>query len=239
LGQNLSEINKTQLDIERAEDRGIIHRDYAAHYFRWSYALRWIDYQSTVLDLGCANGMLAQVLYVNKYKPKLYAGIDVRWGVLEQIKERHVNFPVELHNLDLRHKQIPYPDKTFSNIVSFEMIEHITAEWLPHILEEAKRVLKDDGVFLLSTPNFNGSAAANHIHEYKEAELRGYLEKFFKIAHQFGTFASKPDIYPVLTESERQIYDRLWDYYDNNVMSNIFAPLYPHQSRNILWILTK
>jgi len=240
MGSKLSEpVNKTQLDIERAEDRGIIHRDYAAHYFRWSFALRYIDYQSKVLDIGCANGMLAQVLYVNKYKPKLYVGIDIRPNVLQAIRERKVNFPVETRCIDLRVKDIPFDAETFDTEVSFEMVEHITPNYLNHILVEASRVLKPDGRFLLSTPNFNGSAAANHVHEFREEELRGYLEKVFDVVNQFGTFASKPDIYQVLTEAERSIYDRLWNYYDNNVMSNIFAPLYPHHSRNILWVLKK
>ena len=232
-------VNKTQLDIERAEDRGIIHRDYAAHYFRWSFALRHIPYMSKVLDLGCANGMLAQVLYVNKFRPEIYVGVDIRPNVLRAIAERKVNFPVETHCLDLRKSTLPYADGFFDREICFEMVEHITPNYLPHILKEARRVLDDAGTFLLSTPNFNGGAAANHIHEFREEELKDYLETEFSIEAKYGTFASKPDIYPHLSDAERAIYDRLWGYYDNNVMSNIFAPLYPHYSRNILWILKK
>jgi 2-polyprenyl-3-methyl-5-hydroxy-6-metoxy-1,4-benzoquinol methylase len=232
-------INKTQLDVEKAEERGIIHRDYAAHYFRWSFALRYVKYQQNVLDVGCANGMLAQVLYVNKYKPKIYVGIDIRGEPLADILRRGVNFPVKTHRLDVRTNRIPYIDNAFHVVTCFEMVEHFMPEYLDHVLSEIKRVLREDGVFLLSTPNFNGSAAANHIHEYTEEELYGYIGKHFQIENQFGTFASQSDILPVLSESEAELFFKLEKYYDSNVMSNIFAPLYPHQSRNILWVLRK
>ena len=235
----MSEINKTQLDIERAEDRGIIHRDYAAHYFRWSFVLKYLKYQQSILDLGCANGMLAQVLYVNKFKPSLYIGIDIRFNVLKDLESRKVNFPVKTHCIDLRHNSIPYDDKTFDRITCFEMVEHFMPGHLPRVLAEAKRVLKDDGVMLLSTPNFNGQKAANHVHEYTETELGYELVKHFRVKNQFGTFASKSDVYWKLDEHEQNVYDRLREYYDSNVMSNIFAPLHPHESRNILWILQK
>lgn len=235
----MSEINKTQLDVEKATDRGIIHRDYAAHYFRWSFALRYIRYQENVLDVGCANGMLAQILYVNKYKPKVYVGIDIRGNSLAEILRRGVNFPVRTHCIDVRSARIPYIDNAFDTVCCFEMIEHFMPEYLPHVFEEIKRVLRPTGVFLLSTPNFNGSSAGNHIHEYTEGELMKYVQKYFIIEGQYGTFASQTDILPVLSKCELDVFHNLNMYYDSNVMSNIFAPLHPHESRNILWVLKK
>ena len=31
------------------------------------------------------------------------------------------------------------------------------------------------------------------------------------------------------------VFDRLRDYYDSNYLATIFAPLYPHRARNVLW----
>ncbi|MBI2005365.1 MAG: class I SAM-dependent methyltransferase [Candidatus Aenigmarchaeota archaeon] len=235
----MAEINKTQLDIERAEDRGIIYRDYAAHFFRWSFALRFIDYQKKVLDVGSGNGMLAQVLYVNKFKPKLYAAIDIRKKALDEIQSRKLNFPIEPHNIDIRKENIPYENDYFDVITFFEVAEHFEKNYLEFAMSEIKRVLASNGTLLMSTPNFNGSQAANHIHEYTEEELRETIEKFFVIKKQFGTFSSKKDIYPNLNPSEKIVYDSLTEYYDYNAMSVIFAPLYPKLSRNILWVLHK
>lgn len=233
-------INKTQLYIEKAEERGIIHRDYGAHFFRWSFALNFVERDMKILDLGSGDGMLAQVLYVNKYKPSEYIAIDIKDKTLDIVKSRKTNFPIRAICQDVRKQKLPFNDKYFDRIFCFEMIEHFEKDYLPFVLSEVNRVLKDDGIFLLSTPNYDGiHKAANHIHEYTEEELEIILKQFFNIKNKFGTFASKSDIYPKLTIEERSIYDKLHKYYDSNAMSTIFAPLYPSQSRNILWVMNK
>jgi hypothetical protein len=108
------------------------------------------------------------------------------------------------------------------------------------MLEDINRCVKPDGVVLLSTPNFDGShIAANHIHEYREKELQEHLEKYFVVKKKFGTFASQKDIKEVLKPEELKTWEKLREYYDVNMFSVLFAPLYPSHSRNIMWILGK
>ena len=65
----------------------------------------------------------------------------------------------------------------------------------------------------------------------------------FKIAKNFGTFASQKDIEPILYETGKSdltiAYEYLKDYYDSNVLSCLFAPLLPRYSRNVLWVCQK
>ena len=42
-----------------------------------------------------------------------------------------------------------------------------------------------------------------------------------------------------MTDNEREMFDRLNEYYDSNLVSNIMAPLFPKYSRNCLWVLKK
>ena len=81
--------------------------------------------------------------------------------------------------------QLPFADATFDTVVAFEVIEHLP-DW-PKLLLEVRRVLKSDGVFLVSTPNkiiyseTRGDAGPNpfHEHEFEYAEFRAALTTFF------------------------------------------------------------
>jgi hypothetical protein len=59
----------------------------------------------------------------------------------------------------------------------------------------------------------------------------------FDIERVYGTFASQKDYKKLLTPGQREVFEALNEYYDANLISNIFAPMFPAQSRNCLWHL--
>jgi len=65
-------------------------------------------------------------------------------------------------------------------IVSFETIEHILD--YQTFLKEIKRVLRTNGLFILSTPNDIEFPESNHfhVHEFEEKELTSLVKKYFK-----------------------------------------------------------
>jgi len=215
-------INKTALDIEKALERGIVHRDYIAHCLRWNFVLKFAKRGMKILDVGCGNGMLAQVLYSNKYKPALYVGIDIRSSVIKKMLERKTNFPKIGYVMDIRFGinrlgDIEREEGFFDLITCFEVIEHFEVQYIEHVLKEMNRLLKPGGVLLLSTPNYDGvHKASNHIHEYREGELEGFLGKYFTIERKVGTFASQKDILPVMSGSETYIFNLLKQWFDSN-----------------------
>lgn len=77
-------------------------------------------------------------------------------------------------------ESIPQPDNNFDVVVSFETIEHIKN--YKKFVEEVKRILKTDGVFIVSTPNDLEFPEGNHfhLHEFTEDELKSLLKKYFK-----------------------------------------------------------
>jgi len=89
---------------------------------------------------------------------------------------------------------LPFGDNRFDVYVSFENIEHLGD--VPQYLAEAKRVLKPEGVFLVSTPNrrvtnprlrrdqkpFN----PYHVREYQPEELLTELSAFFPKCELFA-----------------------------------------------------
>lgn len=235
--------------IERiALPRGQIHRDYIAHCLRWSYVLRQVKIGMKIIDVGCGSFPLLKALYSNKLKPAVYLGVDIRKSVIEKMLKFKTNFPVLGFTLDIRTDLLPpapgnnghggdYRD--YDIAVCLEVVEHFEDKYIDHVLSEIRRVLRTGGLLLLSTPNFNGSAAKNHIHEYTIDELAKHIWKYFTVEKMIGTFASQKDIEPVLSPAEREVYEELKSWFKPEIISVMFASMHPKESRNILWVCRK
>ena len=66
-----------------------------------------------------------------------------------------------LFKKDVRHNalsRLPWNDNTIEKIQSQDVFEHIHFEKLPNVLNDIFRVLKPNGVFRLSLPDYNSSA---------------------------------------------------------------------------------
>lgn len=247
----------TYLSIDLAEERMLIHRDYLGHCFRWSHAARLIGtsqrYRSArVLDVGCGCEVpLGKLLYSNRFIPQAYCGIDARQNMVwPEMIERGISSG-KLTNWSLISgdaSAINEADIGFipNFVVSFEVVEHIEADVRIRLLKNLHQLCEDGTTFLLSTPNYDSrmGPASNHVDETTHVCLGSMLEACgWKIVHQYGTFASIRDYRDRLTaeygESGERIFNGLREYYDSNVLATIFAPLFPEQSRNILWEVKK
>ncbi len=97
----------------------------------------------TVLDIGCGVGELIELLQDLGYTAM---GVD---GNSEQVKIVK-SLGVDAHEADLE-QGLPFADGSFDVATCMEVIEHIArAEAL---LGEIRRILRDGGFLLLSTPN--------------------------------------------------------------------------------------
>ena len=140
-------------------------------------------------------------------------------------------------------------------LTCFEVLEHVTPEHCRRMLKHFLKLTSQDCHYFISTPCWNGSAAENHINEMTFAALGSLVEDVgFHIESVYGTFASISDYKDKLDDvgfydkktgehidhiDLRPVFDALRNYYDTNVLSVIFAPLFPEQSRNCLWHLTR
>ena len=222
-----------------------VHRDYAAHFFRWGFVFKTIDYQKTrVLDLGCGQECpLARVLSFRMAAvPGFWVGVDLNkipkpfksaWAVVKDdfsFIDRHVELVDE------------YGAESFDLVTCFEMIEHMHPEDGVKLLQNAADLTAPDGRMYLSTPVYNGKKmAANHLHEYKIDELEQLIVGTgrWEVERRFGTFASWNEIKKVMTKNERELYEELNQYYDHEVLSCFLSPKYPDASRNNVWVLKK
>ena len=236
----MSTINKTQLHLDRAEERQIVHRDYLAHCLRWSHIVRNAKMGETILDLGCADAPLAMMFYVNKFKPKKYVGVDIRPAVITQNQTKIFNFECNFLCLNLLEQfdQVPHDD--YSIITCLEVIEHVERDEAVKLLKNiVSTMLRNESTLYLSTPCFNGEKAANHVYEWTYQELKELLESLFQVVAVHGTFCSQRDVKPVFNEHEAWVFDQLHAYYDSNLLSILLAPLHPDRARNCLWTLRR
>ncbi len=233
-------INKTHLSINKAEERGFLHRDYIAHCHRWTYVVKWMlrkkNYKSSdIVDIGCGKEIpLAKTLYSSKIIPRSYVGVDV--NKLE-LTMNFGKFPIKLISADFCSTRKLNPNV----ITCFEVLEHVEPAHTIKILRKMKRIAQKGCKFFISTPCWDSrvGAASNHINEMTYGALGYLLEKIgFKIDNHFGTFASIKDYKNHLNEHEINVFNDLREYYDSNLLSTIFAPLYPQYSRNVLWELS-
>lgn len=228
--------DRTQL---RAGGHGrVVNRDYAAHFFRWGWVARQIQQGESILDVGCGQDLPLLYVLGNRIQtvPDIYVGCD-----LNQIaKKPQVRWADILDNYDfvtngskLEQKYTP-----FDKAICFEVIEHMSPEDGERLLVNLNFMLRPNGLLYLSTPVFDGMAAANHIHEYGIHELQDkLLDVGFIIERRIGTFASKPALTRVMTAAERELYNEMEEWYGGEVLAAAtFAFKYPDASRNNLWV---
>lgn len=174
--------------------------------------------------------------------PELYVGVDlnriskksnVRWAKIYD----EFDFVLDGNKLVTEHGK-------FDKAVCFEVIEHMDVVDGGLLLVQLFNSLKPGGYLYLSTPVFDGMAAANHIHEYTIPELKGYIEEAgFVVEKRIGTFASKPAIVNAMKKSNDtaglSVYERLEEWFGGDVMSTFISAIYPDASRNNLWVCRK
>ncbi len=98
------------------------------------------------LDIGCWTGD-STIIYgaLNRFK-EVY-GIEISEKAGSEAKERGI----KVSNCDINIDILPYPNNFFDCISFMAVIEHLVDPY--HILKEIKRVIKNDGILIIGTPN--------------------------------------------------------------------------------------
>ncbi|MBI3299989.1 MAG: methyltransferase domain-containing protein [Elusimicrobia bacterium] len=98
-----------------------------------------------VLDLGCGTGLLLG-MFLKDYPQHRYSGWDVHPG----IDDLRPKMPaVDFKRLDFR-DPAQLPAKTFDRVFCLDVLEHF--ENLEPVLVSLRRLLKPDGLFVISEP---------------------------------------------------------------------------------------
>ncbi len=116
------------------------------HFHRYLWAARVIKGRR-VLDLGSGEGFGAAMLAESA---EHVVGVDLDERTVEHSKLNYAATNLEFHvgtAIDLS----PYETGSFGAVVAFEIIEHVQEQ--EQVLTEVARVLTDDGILVISTPD--------------------------------------------------------------------------------------
>ncbi|MFO7996273.1 MAG: glycosyltransferase [Dehalococcoidia bacterium] len=155
------------------------------HLHRYAFAARFVK-GKRVLDLACGEGYGANML---AREAEYVAGIEIDKTTVQHARSRYIRDNLEFIEGSIL--DVPIQDKKkFDVVVCFEAIEHIADH--DKLLSEVKRLLKDDGLFMVSTPNKGAYTDAPdqhspfHVKELDYDELKSLLERYFKNFQMFG-----------------------------------------------------
>jgi 2-polyprenyl-3-methyl-5-hydroxy-6-metoxy-1,4-benzoquinol methylase len=148
-----------------------------------------------VLDIGCANGYGSNYLKVKGAKEVI--AVDISDRALSYAAEHYQRDGLRFTRMDA--EQLSFPDNSFDVVAALEVIEHLQKP--ENLLNECKRVLKENGTFICSTPNGERlkllhttakKMSRTHVREFYIDEFRNLLAKYFNKLDLYGQLYLTP-----------------------------------------------
>jgi ubiquinone/menaquinone biosynthesis C-methylase UbiE len=176
------------------------------HWHRYAFA-RSLASGKAVVDAASGEGYGAALL--SSVAARVY-GVDIDAETVERATRKYASIG-NLSFVRASCAALPFPDRSFDLIVSFETIEHIDAAAQTRMLEEFDRLLAPDGLVVLSSPNkaeysdARGTHNEFHVHELYRDELANLLALHFSATRWFsqrvqwwsGIWSGEPLLGPV------------------------------------------
>jgi ubiquinone/menaquinone biosynthesis C-methylase UbiE len=137
------------------------------HWHRYAFARRFAA-GKRVLDAACGEGYGSALLGAVATS---VVGVDIDASAIAHASERYGEGD-RVRFVTGSCSALPLPDASVDAVVSFETIEHLDAADQPKMLAEFARVLKSDGLLVISSPNKRlYSDARGYVNEFHRHEL--------------------------------------------------------------------
>ena len=148
------------------------------------------NFSGKILDIGIGYGYLEDLII--KYRLQLHLhGIDISNYAVTSARKKFKGI-FKIANIN----KIPFRRDYFNCVVALDVLEHLFESKLPNALLEVKKILKKDGIFIVSVPlnESNKDKLANgHLREYTadiiktEIESAGFSVYKLKYLYAFKT----------------------------------------------------
>ena len=154
--ENVVDINLKNIATQIPRGRYYFRR----HVVRYQKILKRLSGKGplTILDIGVGYGFLAAAM--KKAGHRVFA-LDFFYGEMAEEVCRQFAIPLLMLNMEVH--ELPFQDESFDVVVLGEVIEHFTSDPVG-CLEKARRVLKEDGMLIVTTPN--SLSAVNRIKRF-------------------------------------------------------------------------
>jgi len=203
-------MNAMQDDLPFTGERfvpGVAGEIWYEHWHRYHFAAPLVAGRR-VLDVACGEGYGSALLARTAAR---VTGADIAAPAIAHARTRYSG----LANLDFCEADcaaLPFADASFDVVVSFETIEHITAQQA--FLREVRRVLQPGGFVVLSCPNkAEYTDARDHVNEFHVREL--YRDEFARLLAsefpQVAWYGQRPGFFSVVwpegTDARAEIFE--------------------------------
>ena len=142
-----------------------------------------------VIDAACGTGYGAKMFIANGARL-----VDCVDNSMEAVEEVHAAATPRTRTLAADVTRLPLPADMYDVYVSFETLEHVRDDRA--LVEEARRVLRPDGLFICSTPNRSVISPGHsiddrpsnphHAREYDLGDFESLLRSCFSSIELFG-----------------------------------------------------
>lgn len=136
-----------------------------------------------VLDLGCAEGKIGSLIF----KDRFVIGLDNCWDLLSENREKGIYKALILAD----GCSMPYKSAAFASVFSNCVIEHIPD--IDCLLNEAARVLKDNGTLIFTVPSHKFGDFLFFTAVFENLRLKGlanwYKKKRNKLLNHFHCYS--------------------------------------------------
>jgi O-antigen biosynthesis protein len=160
---------------------------YKEHVARYQFASKYTK-SKKVLDVACGSGYGSEIL--SESGADYVIGCDISKESIEYAQKHYQKDNIKFVTNDI--KKLNFNDEEFDCVISFETLEHIKDQKL--VISELKRVLKKDGILIISTPNLesrtNSEENSNCFHE-KELTVIEFKELLTEYFPKFDLFSQR------------------------------------------------
>lgn len=156
---------------------------YLMHLAGYKFAEPWCK-DKEILDFGCGSGYGA--MKMARVAGSL-VGVDVSEEAVNFARARYGAENLKFQEIS-ENRPLPFPDNHFDVVLSSQVLEHVYRDEM--YLSEARRVLKENGIFIIITPDRSGRLFPWqkpwnrwHLREYSAERLKTLVGRFFRIEH--------------------------------------------------------
>lgn len=154
----------------------------AVHLKRYEFAARFCR-GKVVLDAACGVGYGSSFL---SNTAKEVIGVDISAEAITYAKDHYQKENTRFQMMDAGN--LDFPERYFDLVCSFETLEHLDNPL--NFLAEVKRVLKEGGIVIISTPQAKKTVSkpGNPYHkvEFSKNDFNNALRKYFTKVEIFG-----------------------------------------------------
>lgn len=141
---------------------------------RLSKVLPYVEKGDVVLDFGCGN----QGFFLNYVSPVIKKGVGIDYDVDNKTNSNLLFKKFIFEN------RLPFKDESFDKVIMLAVLEHVETNKVDLLFKELKRVLKNNGKIVLTTPTPPSKPIleflAYKLHIISENEIRDHKKYYCK-----------------------------------------------------------